>query len=79
MGFHSKFYAKEKNVLKRERALAGVAQWIECRSVNQRLASLIPHQGTCLACGPGPQLVVHERQPHIDVSLPLFLPPFPSH
>ena len=38
----------------------------------------IPSQGTCLSCRPGPWLGVHESQPHIDVSLPLFLPPFPS-
>ena len=36
-------------------ALAGVAQWIERRPVNQRVASTIPSQGTCLGCGPGPQ------------------------
>ena len=36
-------------------ALAGVAQWIECRPVNQRVAGSIPSQGTCLGCGPGPQ------------------------
>ena len=36
------------------------------------------HQGTCLGCGPGPQWGFRERQPHIDVSLPLLLPPFPS-
>ena len=35
-------------------ALAGGAQWIE--SVNQRVADWIPSQGTCLGCGPGPQL-----------------------
>ena len=29
-------------------ALAGVAQWIECQPVNQRVASSIPSQGTCL-------------------------------
>ena len=50
--------------------LASVAQWIECRPVNQRVTGSIPSQGTCLGCGPGPQLRVHERQPHIDVSLP---------
>ena len=33
-------------------ALAGVAQWTECQSVNQRVAGLIPSQGTCLGCGP---------------------------
>ena len=55
-------------------ALAGIAQWIECRTVNQRVASSIPSQGTCLGCGPGPQLGARDNQPHIDVSLP----PFPS-
>ena len=45
---------------------------------NQRVASSIPSQGTCLGCGPGPQWAPPERQPHIDVSLPLFLPPLPS-
>ena len=36
------------------RALAGVAQWVECWPVNQRVSVLIPCQGTCLGCGPGP-------------------------
>ena len=57
-------------------ALAGVAQWIEQWPENQKVIRLTPNQGTCLGCGPGPQLGAHERQPHIDVSLPLFLPPF---
>ena len=35
--------------------LTGVAQWTECRPVNQRVASLIPRQGACLGYGPGPQ------------------------
>ena len=35
-------------------ALAGVAQWIERWTANQRVAGLIPSQGTCLGCGPGP-------------------------
>ena len=52
---------------------AGVAQWIECRPENQRVISLIPSQGTCLGCMPGPQYVAREGQPHIDVSLPLSL------
>ena len=59
-------------------ALAGVAQCIECRPVEQGVTGSIPSQGACLGCGPGPQWGVHERQPHINVSLPLFLPPFPS-
>ena len=36
-------------------ALAVVVQWIEHQPVNQRVTSLIPSQGTCLGCGPGPQ------------------------
>ena len=36
-------------------ALAGVGQWIERWPVNQRVASAICNQGTCLGCGPGPQ------------------------
>ena len=61
-------------------APAGVAQWIECWPVNQGVMGYIPSQGTCLSCWPDPQLGVHERQPHIDVSLPLplFLLPFTS-
>ena len=58
-------------------ALAGVAQCIECWPANPRVAGSIPSQDTCLGFGPGPQWGMHKRQPHIDVSLPLFLPPFP--
>ena len=61
-----------------EGALAGVAECTECHPVNQRIHSSIPSQGTGLGCGPGLHLGAHERQPHIDVSLPLFLPPFPK-
>ena len=39
----------------REIALAGVAQWIECPPTNQKVASLISSQDSCLGCGPGPQ------------------------
>ena len=60
------------------RALAGVAQWIQCWPANQRVAGSIPSQGTHLGCRQGPRLGVCERQPHMDVSLPLFLPSFPS-
>ena len=59
-------------------ALAGVAQWIECGPANQRVAGSIPSQGTCLGRGPGAQEGAREKQPHIDVSLPLFLLHFPS-
>ena len=55
----------------RELSLVGVAEWIKYRPVNQRVAGLIPSQGTCLGCRPGPQYGVSERQPHIDVSLSL--------
>ena len=56
-----------------------MAQWIEgCWPANQRVAAPIPRQGTRLGCGPGPQWGARERQPHIDVSLWLSLPPFPS-
>ena len=64
--------------LKNNFALAGVAQWIERWPVNPRVAGSIPSQGTFLGCGPDSQEREHERQPHTDVSLPLFLPPFPS-
>ena len=56
---------------KRSFALAGVAQWIECRPANQRVAGSIPSQDTCLGCGPGPQWETCKRQPHIVVYLPL--------
>ena len=59
-------------------SLAGVAQWIGRRPANQKVLGWFPSQGTCLSWGPGPQEGAPERQPHIDVSLPLFLPPFPS-
>ena len=49
-------------------ALAGVAEWIEYRPVNQKVAGSIPGKGICLGCGPGPQLGVSERQ-WINVSL----------
>ena len=59
-------------------ALAGVAQWTECWPLNQRVTGLIPSQGIGLGCGPGPWLEACQTQPHIDISLPLFLPHFPS-
>ena len=36
--FHSKIYTHQKC------ALVGVAQWVECQPVNQRVASPIPYQ-----------------------------------
>ena len=35
-------------------AMAGVAQWIECQPMNQKVASLSLGQGTCLGGGLGP-------------------------
>ena len=72
-------WVKNKQTKKKQyTALAGVAQWIEHQPENQRVAGSVPSQGTCPGCGPGPQEGVCERQPHIDVFLPLFLPPSPS-
>ena len=49
-------YIHKINIKKdQQRALAGVAQWIEHGPADQRVASSIPSQGTCLGCGPGPQ------------------------
>ena len=56
-------------------SLPGVAQWVECGTVNKKVTGSIPSQSTCLGCRPGPQCGVHERQLHSDVSLPLFLSP----
>ena len=60
-------------------ALAGVAQWIECWPVNQRVAGSIPRRGTCLSFRSGPQCEpVRSNQwmyiLHINVSLPPSLP-----
>ena len=52
--------------------LAGMAQWIECWSANQRVAGSIPSQGTCLGCRQDPLWKACKRQPHTDISLPLF-------
>ena len=47
---------ESKKVLKKDwGALAGVAQWTECRPANQRVSGSVPSQGTCLGCRPGPQ------------------------
>ena len=59
-------------------ALTGGAQLLGLHSVKQRVISLILHRGTCMGYGfspPGHSMC--KRQP-FDVSLPLFLPPFPS-
>ena len=53
--------------------LASVAQWIRGWLVNQKITGSIPNQGTCLGCGPGPQVRVCRRQ-LINVSLSPSLP-----
>ena len=58
-------------------SLACVAQWTECWPVHQRVTSSIPGQGTCLDCGPGPQLGTWDKQPHIDISSLYFSLPSP--
>ena len=55
-----------------------MAQWIERWPVNQKIATSILSQGTCLGRGPGSQLGVCKRQLtdvslDIHVSLPLLL------
>ena len=56
-------------------ALAGVAQWIDSRPANQKVASLIPSQGTCLGWGPGPQWgCVRGNHTLMFLSLPFSLP-----
>ena len=68
----------DRRLKKKGRALAGVAQWMECWPAKQGVAGSIPSQGTCLGCRPGPWWASCKRQPSFEVSLLLFLPPFPS-
>ena len=58
-------------------ALAGVAQWIERGPVNQRVVGWFPLRPHAWVAGQT-RSERRSRQPHVDVSLPLFLPPFPS-
>ena len=51
-------------------ALAGMAQWIEDRPVNQRVTGLIPSQGTCLGVGQVPSRGCVKGN-HILMFLPL--------
>ena len=50
--FSNVYFNKYK---RKEAALAGAAQWIECQPANQRVTGLIPSQDTYLGCGAGPQ------------------------
>ena len=64
-------------------ALVGVAQWIECQSKNQRVISSVPSQRISWILGqiPSGEHVRGNRSmylSHIDISLPLFLPPLHS-
>ena len=66
------------------RALTGVAQLVGRRPARRRVASLMTSgRGTCLGCRFGPDWGCARGNgckflSHIDVSLPFFLPPFPS-
>ena len=66
-----------KSELLRNSATSGHG-WCGSVVVNQSVAGLNPSQGTYLGCGSGPLQGGHKRQPHTVVSLPHFLPPFPS-
>lgn len=76
---------KVKN--KKSPGWCGSVDGVECWPVNGKVTGLIPGRDTCLGCGPGPYLEPCERHvkgsqsmylSHIDVSLRLFLPSFPS-
>ena len=60
-----------------------VAEWVGRGPTKRKVACSIPGQGTCLGCGLS-QVGAHTRGKQsmllslIDVSLSLFLPPFPS-
>ena len=56
-------------MIKIDTALVRVAQWIEHWPTNQRVTGLIPSQGTCLCCGPGPVPSLGMLEATIDVSL----------
>ena len=47
---------------------------LTCWPAIQKVNGSIPSQGPCLGCGPGTWWGACARQPHIAVSLPLFLP-----
>ena len=62
-------------------ALTGVAHWVRHHPANQRVFSLIPRQGPCLGCRPGPHLGGVQQATNgnfsctlIFISLPFFLP-----
>ena len=55
-------------------AMAGVAQWTECQSENQKVTGLFPVRAHVWVVGQVLSRGASERQPHMDVSLPLSLP-----
>ena len=61
-------WLKASSIQKPQSALAGVAQWIECRPAKQRASRSIPSQSTCLGCS-------GTRGNHTLMFLSLLLPP----
>ena len=56
MDLRSKPNRRAQGIINKANSSPGwVAQWIEHQPTNQRVASSIPIQGTCLGCRPGPQ------------------------
>ena len=56
----------------KDSALAGVAQWTEALACEPKGRRLDSHSGNMPGLQARPPVVACERQPHIDVSLPLF-------
>ena len=63
---------------KKQPALADVAQWIEQGLRTKGSLVGFPVKTHTWVAGRAPTRGPHERKPHIDVSLPLFFPLFPS-
>ena len=59
-------------------ALAGIARWIQCELQTKGLPVQFPVRAHAWVAGQVPSRGPRVRQAHIDVSLSLFLPPFPS-
>ena len=65
----SSYFSHKKKKERKKKALADVAQQIECRPAKQRLTSSIPSLGHMPGLWPGPQQGACERQPNMDVFL----------
>ena len=61
---HSSKAGRSTTHLKRKPALAGVAQWIECWPVNQRVTGSIPSQGTYWVASQVPSRDAQETTTH---------------